>query len=65
VSVKLDRPEFGGATRAVLGNAEVRACVGQAVQEHLGKWLEEEPDRAAAVVGRIVQAARQGRPTPN
>jgi DNA gyrase subunit B len=62
VSVKLDRPEFGGATRAVLGNAEVRECVGQAVQEHLGKWLEEEPDRAAAVVGRIVQAARRDRP---
>lgn len=35
VSVKLDRPEFEGSTRAVLGNSEVRDCVGQAVQDHL------------------------------
>ncbi|MFD8733629.1 ATP-binding protein [Streptomyces sp. NPDC059618] len=55
VSVKLDRPEFGGATWGVLGNAEVRGCVGQAVQEHLGRWLREHPVRAAAVTDRIVR----------
>ncbi|MGW0876000.1 hypothetical protein ACWD3Z_36760 [Streptomyces sp. NPDC002740] len=37
VSVKLDRPKFEGATRGVLGNSELRDCVGQAVQDHLGK----------------------------
>ncbi|MEW5531810.1 ATP-binding protein [Streptomyces virginiae] len=59
VSVKLDRPEFQGATRGVLGNSEVRDCVGQAVQDHLGRWLKEDPERAAAVIDQIVQGARR------
>ncbi|MFD9777837.1 ATP-binding protein [[Kitasatospora] papulosa] len=59
VSVKLDRPEFEGATRGVLGNSEVRDCVGQAVQDHLGRWLKEDPERAAAVIDPIVQGARR------
>ncbi|MFJ3861386.1 hypothetical protein ACIPRL_34810 [Streptomyces sp. NPDC090085] len=59
VSVKLDHPEFEGSTRGVLGNAEVRDCVGQAVQDHLGRWLKADPERAAAVIDRIVQSARQ------
>ncbi|MGW6842536.1 hypothetical protein [Streptomyces sp. NPDC054958] len=56
VSVELDRPEFVGAARRELGNAPVRACVGEAVREHLGTWLEENPEQATAVVGRILQA---------
>lgn len=59
VSVKLDRPEHSGATLGLLGGAHVRACVGRAVREHLGTWLEEHPERAADVVGRIVRAARR------
>ncbi|MGW1468213.1 ATP-binding protein [Streptomyces sp. NPDC002308] len=59
VSVKLDRPEFEGSTRGVLGNPEVRDCVGQAVQDHLGSWLKEDPARAAAVIDQIVQGARR------
>ena len=59
VSVKLDRPEFEGSTRGMLGCATVRACVGQAVQEHLGRWLDGHPEQAATVVDRIVQGARQ------
>ncbi|MFF8691310.1 ATP-binding protein [Streptomyces sp. NPDC015144] len=59
VSVKLDRPEFEGATRGVLGNSEVRDCVGQAVQDHLGRWLKEDSERAAAVIDPIVQGARR------
>jgi DNA gyrase subunit B len=52
VSVKLDRPEFEGATRSWLGNAEVRARVGQAVQDHLGRWLKAHPEQAAAIIDR-------------
>ncbi|UUU26881.1 ATP-binding protein [Streptomyces sp. DSM 40750] len=58
VSVKLDQPEFHGATNGMLGGTAVRACVAEAVREHLGTWLEEQPERAGAVVGRIVQGAR-------
>jgi len=59
VSVKLDDPEFEGSTRGVLGNAAVRVCVEEVVQEHLGRWLEEHPERAAAVFGRIIKGARR------
>ncbi|MER5485931.1 ATP-binding protein [Streptomyces sp. NPDC002812] len=58
VSVKLDHPEFEGATHGVLGNPPVRTCMGQAVQEHLGTWLEGHPEQAAVLVGRV-QRARQ------
>ncbi|MFE0255520.1 ATP-binding protein [Streptomyces sp. NPDC059010] len=58
VSVKLDRPEFLGATRGLLGNPEVRACVGEAVRECLDGWFEEHPERAAEVVDRIVRSAQ-------
>ncbi|MFG2570907.1 DNA gyrase subunit B [Streptomyces sp. NPDC048567] len=53
VSVKLDRPEFLGVVHEQLGNSEVRACVAQAVEEHLGQWLRAHPERATAVVRRI------------
>ncbi|ALV35463.1 DNA gyrase subunit B [Streptomyces sp. CdTB01] len=55
VSVKLDRPEFLGSTGGLLGNAEVRLCVAEAVREHLDGWLEGHPERAAEVVRRIAQ----------
>ncbi|AZQ40182.1 DNA gyrase subunit B [Streptomyces cyaneochromogenes] len=60
VSVKLERPEFLGATHGLLGNTDVRACVGEAVREYLGNWFEQQPDRAAEVVGRIVRGIHQG-----
>ncbi|MFD5064293.1 hypothetical protein [Streptomyces sp. NPDC058394] len=41
VSVKLDHPEFEGATRGTLGNVEVRESVALAVQDHLITWLAE------------------------
>ena len=59
VSVKLEWPGFEGATRGVLVNAAVRDCVGEAVAEHLGRWLEECPQQAAAVMDAIVQGARR------
>ncbi|MFI1154712.1 hypothetical protein [Streptomyces sp. NPDC020817] len=59
VSVKLDHPEFEGSTRGWLGNAAVRACVEQAVQERLGKWLRGHSEQAAAVIDRIIEGARR------
>ncbi|MEU3228224.1 hypothetical protein ABZ695_34395 [Streptomyces sp. NPDC006976] len=60
VSVKLDRPEFEGSTREWLGNAGVRVCVGQAVQDHIGGWLQRNPQRVAAVIDRIVRGSHRG-----
>ncbi|MEV4560250.1 DNA gyrase subunit B [Kitasatospora sp. NPDC049285] len=45
VSVKLDRPEFEGCTRRRLGNAAVRECVAEAVEERLRGWQAERVDR--------------------
>ncbi|WP_234048612.1 DNA topoisomerase subunit B [Streptomyces liliifuscus] len=59
VSVKLDHPEFLGATRGLLGNTDVRDCVGEAVREHLGNWFEEQPERASEFVDRIVRGIHQ------
>ena len=59
VSVKLDRPEYLGATHELLGNTDVRDCVGEAVREHLGNWFEEQPSQAAQVVDRILRNTRQ------
>ncbi|MFE2531021.1 ATP-binding protein [Streptomyces sp. NPDC059371] len=72
VSVKLDSPEFYGATRTRLGGdgdavhpdvrdtGAVHAGVRDAVRAHLGTWLEQHPDQAAAVIGRIIERSRQG-----
>ncbi|MGW1962644.1 DNA gyrase subunit B [Streptomyces sp. NPDC001935] len=71
VSVKLDAPEFYGATRTRLGGdgdavhpdvrdtGAVHACVRDAVVAHLGTWLERHPEQAAAVIARIVESPRQ------
>ncbi|MFC9820266.1 DNA gyrase subunit B [Streptomyces erythrochromogenes] len=56
VSVKLDHPELIDCTRRSLGNVAVRACVAEAVREHLGTWLEEHPREAGKVVARILRA---------
>ncbi|MGR6998563.1 hypothetical protein ACU686_11505 [Yinghuangia aomiensis] len=51
VSVKLDHPEYEGCTRGVLANTVVYTCVADAVREHLGRWFDDHPEQAAAIVG--------------
>ncbi|WP_018549537.1 ATP-binding protein [Streptomyces sp. LaPpAH-108] len=58
VSVKLDQPEFEGPTRNRLSNPPVRACVTEAVREHLTAWLRTNPAHATAVLARIPTTAR-------
>ncbi|MFC4033301.1 DNA gyrase subunit B [Streptomyces polygonati] len=57
VSVKLHRPQYEGATHGILGNTAVHTCVGEAVRQRLGAWLENHPEQAAAVLGRIIRGA--------
>lgn len=54
VSVKLEYPEFEGCTRGTLGNAAVRGCVRQAVEEHFGAWLADHPRQAAEILGQTL-----------
>ncbi|MGW4996208.1 DNA gyrase subunit B [Streptomyces hydrogenans] len=52
VSVRLDEPEFEGATLTALGGDAVRACVQEAVRDHVLAWLAERPERAARLMER-------------
>ncbi|NUS09929.1 MAG: DNA gyrase subunit B [Streptomyces sp.] len=53
VSVRLDHPEWEGATHGRLGNTAVRPCVAEAVRDHLTGWLEAHPEQAAALTARL------------
>ena len=55
VSVRLADPQFEGQTKAKLGNTEMRSLVERATNEHFGRWLEEHPNPAKAIVGQGVQ----------
>lgn len=59
VSVKLEDAVFEGATRGALGSRVVRACVREAVTEHLGRWLKEHPRQAASLIDRFVHRIQQ------
>jgi DNA gyrase subunit B len=58
VSVRLAEPQFEGQTKAKLGNTEIRSLVERATNEHFGRWLEEHPNPAKAVVQKASHAAR-------
>src|SRR4051794_1974525 len=58
VSVRLGDPQFEGQTKAKLGNTEMRSLVERATNEHFGRWLEEHPNPAKAIVGKASNAAR-------
>ena len=44
ISVQVENPQFEGQTKGKLGNSEVRGAVDQFLSEHLGIFLEENPD---------------------
>jgi len=58
ISVKIPEPQFEGQTKSKLGNSEVKGFVEQMVGEHLGKYLEENPAIAKAIVNKSLDAAR-------
>ena len=58
VSVRLADPQFEGQTKAKLGNTEMRSLVERATNEHFGRWLEEHPNPAKAIVAKASNAAR-------
>ena len=67
ISIKVAEPQFEGQTKTKLGNNEVMGAVDMAVGEALGYYLEENPKKAKAIVGKVNfgasgrQAARKGR----
>ena len=58
VSVKVMEPQFEGQTKTKLGNNEVIGAVQTAVSEALRTYLEEQPQQAKTIVGKVILAAQ-------
>ena len=58
VSVKVMEPQFEGQTKTKLGNNEVIGAVQTAVSEALRTYLEEHPQQAKTIVGKVILAAQ-------
>ncbi|WP_437063451.1 DNA topoisomerase (ATP-hydrolyzing) subunit B [Streptomyces sp. enrichment culture] len=57
ISVKLSEPQFEGQTKTKLGNTEVKTFVQKIVYEHLTDWLDRNPNEAADIIRKGIQAA--------
>jgi DNA gyrase subunit B len=57
ISVKLGEPQFEGQTKTKLGNTEAKTFVQKIVHEHLSDWLDRNPNEAADIIRKAIQAA--------
>ncbi|MBC3983418.1 DNA topoisomerase (ATP-hydrolyzing) subunit B [Streptomyces sp. AC536] len=57
ISVKLGEPQFEGQTKTKLGNTEAKTFVQKVVHERLTDWFDRNPNEAADIVRKALQAA--------
>ncbi|MEJ8658453.1 MULTISPECIES: DNA topoisomerase (ATP-hydrolyzing) subunit B [Streptomyces] len=57
ISVKLGEPQFEGQTKTKLGNTEAKTFVQKVVHEHLSDWFDRNPNEAADIIRKSIQAA--------
>jgi len=58
LSIKIGEPQFEGQTKTKLGNSEVKGLVESLVNDHLGAYLEENPQLAKSIVSKALDASR-------
>ncbi|QKW49042.1 DNA topoisomerase (ATP-hydrolyzing) subunit B [Streptomyces buecherae] len=57
ISVKLGEPQFEGQTKTKLGNTEAKTFVQKVVHERLTDWFDRNPNEAADIARKALQAA--------
>ncbi|MFM7042010.1 MAG: type IIA DNA topoisomerase subunit B, partial [Planctomycetaceae bacterium] len=57
ISVRVPEPLFEGQTKTKLGNGEVEGIINSAVGDFLGRYLEENPKSAKAIIEKGILAA--------
>ena len=58
VSVKMHEIQFEGQTKGKLGSVEARGAVDAVFSESFGIFLEEHPDDAKAIIGKVTLALK-------
>jgi len=58
ISVKMPEIQFEGQTKAKLGSTEARGAVESVFGEALQEFLEENPDDAKSIIGKVIIAVK-------
>ena len=57
ISLQVPEPQFESQTKIRLNNPEVEGIVASVVNEHLSKYLEENPKEAKKIMNKVILAA--------